>query len=120
MVLALIAAVLLGACAAPAAKAPVLALRVCVEREEQVEAWAKFFQKAAAVPPRDGRDCDVVAAASPMNAGKVTLRSAYDGTVLGEIEAPVELVPRLAALSLGPDTEPGKALAARRAASGFR
>lgn len=114
-------ALLLSSCAAPAAKAPPkVALRVCVEREDQAEPWSKYFERAAAVPPREGRECDVVASASVLNAGKVSLRSAYDGSPLAEVEGPVDLVPRLAALSLAPDTEPGKDLAARRAASGFR
>ncbi len=109
-----------AACAAPAPKtAPLVNLRVCVENEAQVESWRKAFVAAAAVEPREGRDCDLVAKSTTMNAGRVSLRSAYDGSLLGEIEGPVDLVPRLAALTVAPGTEPSERLAAQRKASGF-
>ncbi len=114
-------AVLVAGCAAPAPKAPPkLDLRVCVQEESLVEAWGAVFEKAAASEPREGRECDVTArAASLLNAGKVTLRSAYDGSVLTEIEGPVELVPRLAAMSLGRDSEHYARLKTAREKSGF-
>jgi hypothetical protein len=115
------AAALLAACAAPLPKAPPkLDLRVCVQEESLVEAWAEHFSKAAAVEPREGRECDVVArAASILNAGKVTLRSAYDGSVVTEIEGPLELVPRLAAMSLAADSDHYARLKAAREKAGF-
>ena len=116
-----LAALLAAACAGSAGKRPsVVDLRVCVAEERLVESWAKSFKTAAAVEPRDGRECDVVARAlSDVNADKVTIRSAYDGSVLVELEGPVGFVPRLAALSLAPDTEPYKKVVAQREKSGF-
>lgn len=85
-----------------------------------VEPWGREFAEAVVSEPREGRACDVAArAASLLNAGKVTLRSAYDGSVVTEIEGPVELVPRLAAMSLGPGSEHYARLKAARAKSGF-
>ena len=93
---------------------------MCVQDDGLVESWAKYFSKAVASEPREGRECDVVArAASALNADKVTLRSAYDGTVITEIEGPMELVPRLAALSLAPNSEAYLRLMAQRKKSGF-
>ena len=95
-------------------------LRICVETESAVEAYAKHFIAAVAAEPRGGRDCDLtVRAASALNAGSATLRSAYDGSVLTEIDGPVDLLPQLAALSVARETEPYRRVVAQRAASGF-
>ena len=117
----LAAVVVLASCAAPAEKsAAALDLRVCVPDAAAVEAWGGHFALAVALEPREGRECDFTArAASILNAGKVTLRSAYDGAVIAEIDGTVELVPRLAALSLAPGSEPYEKLKAQRRASGF-
>ena len=122
--LRLAAALLLSAaCATPEKKtrtATTLDLRICVETESVVEAYAKHFAAAVAAEPRGGRDCDLtVRAGSALNAGSATLRSAYDGSVLAEIDGPVELLPQLAAMSVARDTEPYRRVAAQRAASGF-
>lgn len=116
-----LAALLAAACAGPAGKRPsVVDLRVCVAEERLVESWAKNFKSATAAAPREGRECDVVArSVSDLNADKVTIRSAYDGTVLVELEGPVDFVPRLAAMALSPDTEPYKRVRVQREKSGF-
>lgn len=116
-----LAALLAAACSAPSAKRPsVVDLRVCVSDERFVESWSKSFKSAAALEPREGRECDVTARAnSDLNADKVTVRSAFDGSILVELEGPVDFVPRLAAMSLAPDTEPYKRVKAQREKSGF-
>lgn len=118
---ALLAALLGAACAAPAAKpSPRIGLRVCVSEPRFVEAYAERFAGATAAEPRGGRECDVTARApSALNAGKVVLRSAYDGSVLVEIEGGVELVPNLAALALAPGGGIYERVLAQRSASGF-
>lgn len=117
------ALLLAAACAAPS-KSPKINLftdlRVCVQDESVVEAYAKYFSSAVAADPRGGRDCDLtVRAGSALNAGNVTLRSAYDNSVLAEIEGQVDLLPRLAAMSVAPGSEPYRLVTAQRAASGF-
>ncbi len=93
---------------------------MCVAEERLVESWAKNFKSAAAIEPREGRDCDIVArSTSDLNADKMTIRSAFDGSVLVELEGPVDFVPRLAAMALSPDTEPYKRVKAQREKSGF-
>lgn len=115
------AAALSAACAAARRAPPArVDLRVCVAEEALVEAWARHFASAVAGPARGGRDCDFTAAApSALNAGQVSLRSAYDGAELVVLEGPVDLVPRLAALSLAPGTAPHERLRAQREKSGF-
>lgn len=93
---------------------------MCVAEERLVESWAKSFKSAAAVDPREGRECDLVArSTSDLNADKMTIRSAYDGSVLVELEGPVEFIPRLASLSLAPGTQPYIRVKAQREKSGF-
>lgn len=118
-----VALALTAACAAPG-KSPKIDLftdlRVCVQDESVIEAYAKYFTAAVASDPRGGRDCDLtVRAASALNAGNVTLRSAYDNSVLAEIEGQVDLLPRLAAMSVARGTEPYRLVTTQRAASGF-
>jgi hypothetical protein len=113
-------AVLLAACAGPHGKRPsVVDLRVCVSDERFVEPWSKSFVKAVTGDPREGRECDFTALPGSLNDDKVVLRSAFDGSVLAELEGPVDFVPRLAALSLAPESEPYKRLKKQREKSGF-
>lgn len=110
----------LSSCVAPSAKAPGrLDLRVCVEDESLVAGYAEHFLAAVASEPRGGRDCDLTASGKRFNAGKVTLRSAYDGSVLAELDVPVEMAPKLAAFTLARGSEPYRRLVAQRDASGF-
>ncbi len=116
----LAAAFLLGACAPPAREVPpVVDLRVCVETAAQAEAYRRHFKDAVAVPPRGGRDCDVTVKSATLNAGKVTVRSAYDGSVLAEIDGPVDLAPQLVKVAIEQGTESYRKVWAQRSASGF-
>jgi len=110
----------LAACAPPAREVPpVVDLRVCVENEAQVELYHRYFKAAVATPPRGGRDCDAVVTASTMDAGKVTVRSAYDGSVLAEIEGTIDLAPQLVKVALDQGTDAYRRLWKQRKASGF-
>ena len=109
------ALVLLGgaaACAPPPRDVPpVLDLRVCVEGEAAVELYARHFKGATATGP-----CDVTVRDTALNAGKVTVRSAYDQSVLAEIEGPVDLAPQLVKLALARGTQAYRKVSAQRAA----
>lgn len=113
---AALAAVL--ACAPPGRNVPpVVDLRVCVGSEAEVEVYRRYFKAAAVAEGRGGRDCDVVASGTVLNAGKVTLRSAYDGVILAELEGPADLAPQLSALSLAPGTDAYVRVSAQRTAA---
>ncbi|MBI4062242.1 MAG: hypothetical protein HY403_12535 [Elusimicrobia bacterium] len=85
-----------------------------------MEAYRRHFRAATAAEPRDGRECDVTVRGTLLNAGKITLRSAYDGSILAEIEGPMDLTPQLAALSLAPDTDAHRRVSEQRARPAFR
>jgi len=109
-----------AACGAPSKKVDArVDLRVCVEEARQVEAYAKYFTTAVVAEPRGGRECDFTARGTTLNAGKVTLRSAYDDSILGELDVPVELAPKLAAFTLARGTEVYSHILKQRDASGF-
>lgn len=96
---------------------PVVDLRVCVEKEADVEAYRPHFKSAVAADPRGGRECDVSISASRMHAGKVTVRSAYDGEALAEIHGPVDLAPQLVKIALEPGTDAHRRVSEQRAAA---
>lgn len=109
-----------AACGPPPRDAPpVVDLRVCVENEAAVALYRPHFKAAVAAEPRDGRECDVSVRAATLNAGKVTVRSAYDGSVLAEILGPMDLAPHLVKLALAPGTQAHQRVTAQRAASGL-
>lgn len=117
---AAVLAAALAACAPPAREDhPVVDLRVCVENEAAVEAYRRFFKTAVFAEPRGGRSCDVVVQTATMHAGKVTVRSAYNGEVLAEIEGTVDLAPNLAHISLDQHTDAYRRVWAQRKAAGF-
>lgn len=110
----------LAACASPAPKQYALVdLRVCVQDASFVEAYTRHFAAAVASEPSGGRECDVTAQVAALNTGQVTMRSAYDGTVLAEIEGPMDLAPQLAALSLSRVTQAYRRVSLQRAAYSF-
>lgn len=113
---ALAALAVLAACGPPPRNYPPLAdLRVCVENEAAVEAYRPHFKAPVAAEPRGGLMCDATVRAEDRNGGKVTVRSAYDGTVLAEILGPLDLAPRLVKAALSPGTAAYRRVAAQRA-----
>lgn len=116
-VLAALAAAL-AACGPPVRDIPPFVnLRVCVESESDVEAYRRHFKSAVAAEPRGGRECDVSVRAATMHAGKVTVRSAYDDSILAEIHGPVDLAPQLVKIALEPGTDAHRRVSAQRAAA---
>ncbi|MDD5302628.1 MAG: hypothetical protein PHS14_05900 [Elusimicrobia bacterium] len=117
---ALAALAFLIACGPPPRDVPpVVDLRVCVENEESVALYRPHFKTAVAAEPRDGRECDAAVRGATLNAGKVTVRSAYDGSVLAEILGPMDLAPQLVKAALMPGTQAYQRVTAQRAAAGF-
>jgi hypothetical protein len=114
-----LAALALAACAAPRREVPpVVDLRVCVQSEADVELYHRFFKVAVAAEPRGGRECDAVVKSETLNAGKVIVRSAYDNSMLAEIEGTVDLAPQLVKLALEPGTDAYHRLWKQRKAAG--
>ena len=113
------AALALAACAAPAREVPpVVDLRVCVQSEAEAELYRRHFKTAVAAQPRDGRECDAVVRSPALNAGKVTVTSAYDGAMLAEVEGTVDLAPQLVKLALEQGTDAYRRLWKQRKAAG--
>ena len=94
-------------------------LRACVESDEAAESYRRYFKAASAAEPRGGRECDFTVRGTKLDAGIVTLRSAYDGSVLAEIDGSADLMAQLAALSLARGTEAYRRVVAQRTASGL-
>lgn len=113
-------AVILAACTPPPREAPpVVDLRVCVEKDADVELYRPHFKEAVAAEPRGGRNCDIAVRATTLNAGKVAVRSAYDEAVLAEIEGPMDLAPQLVKLAVEQGTDAYRRVWKQRTASGF-
>ena len=113
---AVAALAVLAACGPPPRNYPPLAdLRLCVENEAEVEAYRPHFKAPVAAEPRGGRMCDATVRAEDRNGGKVTVRSAYDGSVLAEILGPLDLAPRLVKAALTPGTEAHRRVTNQRA-----
>lgn len=111
-------AAFLAACGPPVRDIPpTVDLRVCVENEADVEAYGRHFKSAVAAPLHDVRGCDVAVRAAKMHAGKITVRSAYDGEVLAEIHGPVDLAPQLVKIALEPGTDAYRRVSEQRAAA---
>ncbi len=109
----------LAACAAPQREVPpVVDLRVCVQSEADAELYRRHFKTAVAAEPRGGRECDAVVRSETLNAGKVVVRSAYDNSMLAEIEGTVDLAPQLVKLALEQGTDAYRRLWAQRKAAG--
>lgn len=114
----LAALTVLAACGPPPREnPPLIDLRVCVENAAAVDAYRAHFKAATAEDPRGGRACDASIRAEDAGGGKVTVSSAYDGSVLAEILGPLDLAPRLVRAALAPDTAAYRRLAAQRAAA---
>lgn len=108
----------LAACGPPVRDIPPFVnLRVCVENAADIEAYRPHFKSAVAAAPHDVRECDVSVRAAKMHAGKVTVRSAYDGEVLAEIHGPVDLAPQLVKIALEPGTDAHRRISEQRAAA---
>lgn len=108
----------LAACSPPVRDIPPFVnLRVCVENEADAEAYRLHFRSAVAAEPRGGRECDISVRAATMHAGKVTVRSAYDGSILAEIHGPVDLAPQLVKIALEPGTDAHRRVSEQRAAA---
>ena len=125
----LLTGLIIGACAAPSHIATEkIDLSVCImdapntdEQNVLLAEYRKHFASAVVTADsRGGRECDVEAhIVSALNADKVTLRSAYDGSALAEVSGPVDLMPRLAAISLARENEPYRRVSAQRAAARY-
>lgn len=108
----------LAACGPPVRDIPPFVdLRVCVESEADVEAYRRHFKSAVAAEPRGGRECDVSVRAAKLHAGKVTVRSAYDDSILAEIHGPVDLAPQLVKIALEPGTDAFRRVSEQRASA---
>lgn len=117
---ALAALALLAACRPPPRDVPpVVDLRVCVETAEEVEAYRPHFKTPVAAEPKGGRICDAVVRAEDRDGGKVTVLSAYDGSVLAEILGPLDLAPRLVKAALAPGTLAYQRVTAQRTKAEF-
>ncbi len=78
-----------------------------------------FVSAVVAADSRGGRECDVEAhIVSALNADKVTLRSAYDGSALAEVSGPMDLMPQLTAMSLARGSEPYQRVRVQKSRSG--
>lgn len=109
------ALVVLAACGPPPRDVPPVAdLRVCVENEAAVEAYRPHFKAPVAAEPQRGRMCDASVHTEDRNGGKVTVRSAYDGSVLAEILGPLDLAPKLVKAALAPGTLAYRRVTAQR------
>lgn len=108
----------LAACSPPVRDIPpTVDLRVCVESEADAEAYRRHFKSAVAAELHDVRECDVSIRAAKLHAGKITVRSAYDGEVLAEIHGPVDLAPQLVKIALEPGTDAHRRISEQRAAA---
>ena len=120
----LIAVLVVAACVAPPRSASEkIDLSICVmdapnadEQTTLLAEYRKYFVSAVvAADSRGGRECDVEAhIVSALNADKVTLRSAYDGSALAEVSGPLDLMPRLTAMSLTRGGEPYQRVRAQK------
>lgn len=106
----------LAACGPPPREVPpVVDLRVCVQTEQEIEAYRPHFKAPVAAEPKGGRMCDAVVRAEDRDGGRVTVRSAYDESVLAEILGPLDLAPRLVKAALAPGTLAYERVTAQRA-----
>ena len=110
----------LASCAAPAREVPpVVDLRLCVEDEAKAELYRRHFKLAVVARPEGGRQCDAVVTATTLDAGKVTVRSAYDSAVVAEISGTLDLAPQLVKAALEQGTDAYRRLWKQRQAAGF-